>query len=436
LKNEIGYDGWRYDYAKGFSAQYFGEYSTAAGSEISVGEYWDGDYNAVWNWIMGTSYNSMAFDFPMKFTALNNGLAQGNYGNMAWNDGSTPRPAGLAHSYQSRRYAVTFIDNHDTYREASKYTGDVQKANAFILSAPGIPCVFYPHWSGSDKTAIQNMMKARKAVGLHSESVVTVQNTYGYYKAYSEGTCGQMLTYIGSSNSAWASDAPSGNGWSLNCSGNGWAIYTKITDASCGTAYQNKINSGVNPDPCTPFSTITLTATVPASWTAPKAHAWVVGGSRITNPDWPGQPMTQVEGNKWSITLSGFSGCEVGVVFNNGAASPAQTVDLFTTGNTCWIIDNTPTGAKYNATVDETCITTIIDQNETNKFSIYPNPVIDKLFISQKMDSQNNIEILDITGKTIVNLKLMNGNSVDVSNLNSGIYFIKIGNQIGKFVKK
>ena len=47
-----------------------------------------------------------------------------------------------------RRYAVTFIDNHDTGREADKFPSESQivTANAFMLLSPGTPCVFMEHW--------------------------------------------------------------------------------------------------------------------------------------------------------------------------------------------------------------------------------------------------------------------------------------------------
>ena len=361
MKNEMGYSGWRYDVAKGFSAQYFGEYNDAANAEISVGEYFDGGYDLLWGWINGTGNRSMAFDFAFKFRALNNGLAKGNYNEMAWTDLTTTEkyrcPAGLVHSQQSRRYAVTFIENHDTQIRQNdncncNYSGDILKAHAFMLSAAGIPCIFYPHWQDATyKADIQEMMKARKAVGLHSESNVTVQNTSGYYKAYSVGTFGEMLTYIGSSNSAWASDAPTSGGWTLSCSGTGWAMYTKITDETGKTAYQNKITAGVNPPAPQTFTSITLTATVPSAWTEPKIHVWA-GNTRITNSDWPGQAMTQVSENRWTITLSEFSAIsEVGVVINNGVMDNLlQTIDLFASKNTCWIVDEMPTGTKYGAT--------------------------------------------------------------------------------------
>ena len=422
MKNEMGYSGWRYDVAKGFSASYFGEYNDAAGGEISVGEYWDGEYDALWNWVKGTGYKSAAFDFAFKFSALNDGLAKSNYAGMAWLDGTTKRPAGLAHSPQSRRYAVTFIDNHDTYREASKYTGDVQKANAFMLSSPGIPCVFYPHWKGN-KTAIQNMMKARKAVGLNSESDVRVENTSGYYKAYSVGTYGQMITYIGSSNSAWSSDAPNGGGWSLNCSGTGWAMYTKIDNTAGQTAYQTKISKGVNPPEDPKFEKITISAKVPAAWTAPKIHVWAIGGNQITKAAWPGDAMTKVSGNEFTISLSGFSASEVGIVINNGAATGVlQTVDLFASGNVCWELEATPTmGGKYKATKG-TCQSSSIEEIEAGKVSVYPNPVDNMLNIGAGNEI-SKVTIYSVSGQ---NIMVSNKTAIDVSALNSGYYLVKI----------
>ena len=94
---------------------------------------------------------------------------------MSWiEDKTTWRPAGMIHHHNYNRYAVTFVDNHDTYRDENKYTGNIQAAYAFLLSSPGIPCVFWPHWVGEDHDAINRMIAVRRAVGLHSQSDVTV----------------------------------------------------------------------------------------------------------------------------------------------------------------------------------------------------------------------------------------------------------------------
>ena len=53
---------------------------------------------------------------------------------------------GIAGSVMNR-YAVTFVDNHDTYRSGSiPMTNNIVAANAFILALPGTPCIFWPHW--------------------------------------------------------------------------------------------------------------------------------------------------------------------------------------------------------------------------------------------------------------------------------------------------
>lgn len=429
MKGELKYDGWRYDMVKGFGASYIKDYNVAGNAYMSVGEYWDGNYDAVWAWIKGTGQTSTAFDFPMKYAALNNGLAGNNYSAMAWSDNGTQRPAGLIHSPQSRRYAVTFVDNHDTYRDGSKYIGDVLKANAFILSSPGIPCVFYPHWN-ANKAAINGMIKARKSIGLHNESVVEVQNTNGYYKAYSIGKCGEMLTYIGSSNSSWSSDAPSGGGWTLATSGSGWAMYTKLSSTSCADEHQAGLDNGSDPEPQPTFTSATITATVPTSWTNPKIHVWnsqSASEEQITKAAWPGDAMTKVEANKYTITLSEFSPTnEIGIVINNGAATSAlQTIDVFaTTANSCWILSSTAiAGGKYDATEDTSCQPTGLNTPKQTSISVYPNPVSDFLTIKNTEKEINQIKLLSLSGQEILSTK---ETILNVSNFNNGVYLLQI----------
>ena len=426
MKNEMGYDGWRYDMVKGFRADVIGEYNDAANAYMSVGEYWDGA-DAIKTWINYTGQKSMAFDFPLKYDGLRDGLKAGNYANMA---------RGLAFDPTYRKYAVTFVDNHDTYGDSNnQYTGNVLQAYAFLMSSPGIPCVFYPHWR-DNKTAINDMIKARKSIGMTSETNVQVQNTVGFYKVFIQGTAGMMMTYIGNN----GSDVPTAAGWNLVASGGSgvtsYKIYTNITNPALLNAHQQKINNGVNPPAITPFSTITLSAIVPANWTTTKIHVWnLISGQQITSAAWPGDQMTRVEGNKFQITLSGFTPATmVGVVINNG--SGLQTIDLYATQSTCWEV--TPMAScTYSATESDNCVATGINDVDANKFVVYPNPVGDELFVmSNDLLTADNVEILDITGKIVINSHWEMGNSVNVSNLAKGIYFVRIGNQITKFIKK
>ncbi len=437
MKSMMGYDGWRYDMVKGFSASYINGYNAAGNAYMSVGEYWDGDYNAVMNWINGTGKTSTAFDFPMKYAALNQGLASNNYANMTWKDGAVSRPAGLIHSPASRRYAVTFVDNHDTYRDGSKYTGDVLKANAFILSSAGIPCVFYPHWR-DHKTAINAMIKARKSVGLHSESDVEVQNTSGYYKAYSTGTCGEMITYIGSSESAWASNAPSGDGWTKACSGTGWAMYTKVTNNSCANEFQTKLDNGINPGALGDIGTITIKAKLPPSWTAPKIWVWDAGNAakNYTGGKWPGLAMTASQDNIFSITLQNIDASEVGVVINNGGTNPTeQTVDLFALADICWELGANPVitsnPKKYEATESEDCFGTGLISANYNAISLYPNPIVNEVYLHAETPL-DRLWIYSLTGELLLEESIQS-QAIDLSDFSAGIYILQMTDLTGNY---
>ncbi len=67
------------------------------------------------------------------------------------------------------------------------------------------------------------------------------------------------------------------------------------------------------------------------------------------------------------------------------------------------------------------------EQNIQHSVSIYPNPASDYLNI---INAQNaNIEIVNVTGQTVLSLENLNNNQiVDVSQLSPGTYFVKINN--------
>ena len=56
---------------------------------------------------------------------------------------------------------------------------------------------------------------------------------------------------------------------------------------------------------------------------------------------------------------------------------------------------------------------------------MYPNPTKNNLYIQTALNSDINVSIVNMLGKEVVNTKLVN-NTVNVSNLTSGIYIVKI----------
>jgi hypothetical protein len=71
-------------------------------------------------------------------------------------------------------------------------------------------------------------------------------------------------------------------------------------------------------------------------------------------------------------------------------------------------------------------------------FQIYPNPVFNELKINNYSGQEDqNVQILDIAGRLLMNnIQLPTNNSIDVSSLPEGIYFVKIGKFVEKFIKQ
>ena len=91
----------------------------------------------------------------------------------------------------------------------------------------------------------------------------------------------------------------------------------------------------------------------------------------------------------------------------------------------------------------EDCILGTTSQNN-QQFSIHPNPVINRLFVSATTPSATlKIKTYTLTGKliSIQNAAMAKQASIDVSRLSSGIYFLQLEDEVGntsikKFVKK
>ena len=245
---EQGFEGWRWDMTKGFSASYVGEYNTASTPYFSVGEYWDGNSTTLKNWIDGTGKKSATFDFG-QYYAMQSGLS-GTYS--AFGNGSTM--AGLAGVFGYSDYAVTFVDNHDTFVKYGAPEGNnIMKGYAYILTHPGIPCVFIAHYYGgtykkdgqtrvysSYKEQIDPIMAVRKANQIDAWSSIQVATTSGVYAAYIkkrfEDASASVAVKIGSGN--WS---PEGSNWILSASGTDYAVWSKAQIVVAPTA---SINTG------------------------------------------------------------------------------------------------------------------------------------------------------------------------------------------------
>lgn len=76
-----------------------------------------------------------------------------------------------------------------------------------------------------------------------------------------------------------------------------------------------------------------------------------------------------------------------------------------------------------------------ITENGFQSIQIYPNPVADRLFISSENLQIETIAIINLQGRQVFSEK-NETQSIDVSNLSEGLYFIEISSSEGKSVQK
>ncbi len=105
-------------------------------------------------------------------------------------------------------------------------------------------------------------------------------------------------------------------------------------------------------------------------------------------------------------------------------------IDINTDGTKALIITNIDGDqAIYNTMVLGTQ-----DFSKAN-FKLFPNPVSSQLFITSESATIEKIKVYSISGKQVIEASA-NINSIDVSNLSEGLYFIEISSSEGKSVQK
>ena len=315
LKDDLGYTGFRYDMVKGFDGSHVADYNDATGVEYSVGEYWDGN-DKIESWINRTNKKSAAFDFQFRYNVRDavNGAANGkvttssDWSKLNSNDN-------LMHDANYRRYAVTFIENHDTQKRSESEQNDPLRkdtiaANAYMLAMPGTPCIFQPHWNAY-KSEIKEMIAARKYAGITNMSnYANKQSKKTLYVNEVTGTKHKLLVAVGNDADKYAGET----GYTKILSGYHYAYFlsndaeTSWTDVPSGSYEEG-------------FKT-TLTA---VSQTEGAKLVYTLDGST------PNAKSTTVESGK-EISINGTCTLKVGLLVNGevrNIATHQYTIEKF-----------------------------------------------------------------------------------------------------------
>lgn len=332
LLNELGFAGFRYDMVKGYGAQYVGEYNQATNPEFSVGEYWD-DENNTKSWLEYTKnysdqIQSAAFDFALK-TQINKAFNNDSYGELSYTSFTT--------NTNYSRYSVTFAENHDTWREDDKSKAlnyNWSAANAFILTLPGTPCIFYKHYL-ADPTNIGAMILARKKAGITNQTQPTRQYVWdnGGYELENVGPNGRVFCEFGTA----VDHAPTANDCYLVASGDGYRFYYAENSAD-GSRVVYFDNSQAN-------------------WSNVHGYTWN-NGTKQNAADWPGTQLEQTSEGYYKMTIP--SGCDM-VIFNNGS-NASQTANLSVVDNMIYTHE-AATGKKLYVPTGNSILTSTHTEN-------------------------------------------------------------------------
>ncbi|HNV70314.1 MAG TPA: alpha-amylase C-terminal beta-sheet domain-containing protein [Candidatus Ozemobacteraceae bacterium] len=226
----LGFKGWRYDFVKGFAPAYVGLYDSKTKPVFSVGELWTNmSYEGstpvanqnphrqqLCNWLDGAGKTVTVFDFTTK--GILQEAVNGDYWRLRDSEG---KASGLIGWWPQR--AVTFLDNHDTGSQQNHWPFPGQKVMqgyAYILTHPGIPCLFWEHvYDWNLKAQIRKLTDIRRKFGIDADSKLEiVKAERGLYAAVIDGKVAVKLGWVD-----WSPDPA----FKLLASGDQFAIWGK-----------------------------------------------------------------------------------------------------------------------------------------------------------------------------------------------------------------
>ncbi|MCC8358844.1 alpha-amylase [Salinimicrobium sediminilitoris] len=187
-KNEVGFDGWRFDYVLGFEPWVVKAWLDEVGG-FAVAELWDGNASTLINYIEETG--SGVFDFAT-FYKLEEAFDRNEdltylTKKMVWQ------------TYPDK--AVTFTANHDTEKDSNENNFIAMEnkiqAYAFILTHPGYPTIFYSDYENENfKKEIQQLILINNTLATGDYEVLYADKDEYVMKRKGEGDNPGLILYL------------------------------------------------------------------------------------------------------------------------------------------------------------------------------------------------------------------------------------------------
>ncbi|PSC69027.1 glycoside hydrolase family 13 [Micractinium conductrix] len=239
LHKDMGFEGWRFDFVRGYASEYCREYMerTIGDDVFHVGENfvdlrWEGshlDYNQdaarqkLVDYIKGAKHTTM-FDFVTK-GILQEAVKNTEYDRLRDGRGKAP---GLLGWWPD--CACTFVDNHDTGSTQQHWPfprSHVMLGYAYILTHPGVPCLFWEHhfdWGLAKQ--IDKLVAVRKRAGIRADSKLEI--LAADKDMYVARCNGSVVIKLGPRFDMPANLVPrKEDGWELAASGQDFAVWEK-----------------------------------------------------------------------------------------------------------------------------------------------------------------------------------------------------------------
>jgi hypothetical protein len=299
---------------------------------------------------------------------------------------------------------LTFNSGDSTILTSSSGTGNQWLLNGSnITGSNGISIVV--------KTAGTYSVKVTNGSGCTATST-SVTVTVNAASATPIISYNRPLSFCTGDSTVLTSSIATGNQWYLNgtvISGSTGATYTAKTSGTYTVMNNAKLSAGV----------IVTANTVPAKPTISRDVNNNLVSSSSTGNQWYTDTNTVVSGGTQQLFKPLSAGYYSVKVTQNGCSS------IFSD--------------KYYYLV--TAVPILATSSE---IKLYPNPVNNYLILSHKLPGVTNlnIDIVDINGKKLIMKKgLRSGDQIDISNLQSGVYYLKCNNgsvkqeYVLKFVK-
>ena len=191
-KEVMGFDGWRFDYVKGFEPWVIRQWMETVGG-FAVGEMWEGNAEVLVDWVEAAGIP--AFDFAA-FYKMEEAFDRYNDLNYLSRDM-------LRKTHPDK--AVTFVANHDTEKDEHQDNRiareNKMKSYAYILTHDGYPTIFYLDYEDQDfQEELKQLIRIHNSLAIGEVEVLYVDKDEYVMRRMGTGNNPGLVLYINTSN--------------------------------------------------------------------------------------------------------------------------------------------------------------------------------------------------------------------------------------------